>query len=487
MMQRRPRRRANRGIVLLLLVVGLAAIFGALGLVFDVGMMYSDRQRLRHASDAAATAAAMELRLGKSSVVAGGTADNLIVGRNGFADADTTVHIPPISGAYAGRAGFVEVVAERSYATKIMQAVGAPPVTSMRSRSVAGAESATAGAAIVVLDSRPPPVSVGIALPLALNYPALIAGLEVLGLGAVRVDGSVLVNTVWGGVDENGESAGESAGPPYGVACTPLLPLTRLQARDIRVVGGVDDEANYSDFVSGQPSPLTANRLPVPDPLASLPVPSSGTPGVDTTLRGGVRVVGLPLIGTTTLQPGVYEYIDVVSGNVVFSPGVYIIRSTSPITDAALTILGTTVVADGVCFYITNSTSFDPVSGLPDANDAATTATPPATSQLTPSVIINAAILNSRFRGLSGGPLDGVLLFQRRNDYRPIVIVNQTILGGAAISGRIYAKRGHLIFAADGTYDLGIVAGSIRLIPVLSQTFAPSQRLPPATDVYLVE
>jgi hypothetical protein len=269
-----------------------------------------------------------------------------------------------------------------------------------------------------------------------------------------------------------------------------LLPVTGLQARDIRVVGGVDNQANYSDFENGEPSPLKTNRMAVADPFASLPVPSSGMSGVDTTLRGGVRVNSLPLIGpTTTLQPGVYEYIDVVTGTVVFQPGVYVIRGVSPTTGAALSIVGTTVTAQGVCFYITNSAAFDSSTGGPDSSDSGTTPTAPQTNQMTPSVVINAALLNSSFTPLAdaSSPLNGMLLYQRRNDYRPIVIVNQALIAGATISGTIYAKYGHVIFAADGNYNLRIVSGSMRLVSVLSLNFSPSQLLPPAKDVFLVE
>jgi hypothetical protein len=103
--------------------------------------------------------------------------------------------------------------------------------------------------------------------------------------------------------------------------------------------------------------------------------------------------------------------------------------------------------------------------------------------------VINAALPGSRLTPLSsvGSPFNGMLLYQRRQDYRPIVVVCQNLIGSTTISGTIYAKRGHFIFAGDGTHDLRIVAGSVRLAPVLGLTLAPSQPLPPARDVYLVE
>ena len=80
-----------------------------------------------------------------------------------------------------------------------------------------------------------------------------------------------------------------------------------------------------------------------------------------------MTVIGLPLgLGLSTiLRPGVYDYIEVLSGSVIFQPGIYIIRSTQPITKLALTIAGGIVKADGVLFYITNSSSYNATTGSP--------------------------------------------------------------------------------------------------------------------------
>ena len=82
----------------------------------------------------------------------------------------------------------------------------------------------------------------------------------------------------------------------------------------------------YTGFVfelhkSGGSNPLHAGGVSSPDPLVNLAVPSAAT-GVDLTPRGGVSLTG----GTTTLQPGVYDYISISNtANVTFAPGVYIL------------------------------------------------------------------------------------------------------------------------------------------------------------------
>ncbi len=484
-------RHARQGKVLVLVAISLTSLIGILGLVFDGGLMSADSQNLHHATDAAAMAGAMDLRLGKTSASANDTAVLYLTSLNGFSDAQPVVNIPPLQGNYAGQAGYVEVLATRNYQTRLMHILGANSQQPLMTRSVAGCQASTSGSAIVVLDPNPAQLSITGVPPVLPSYPALIGGLEVLGLGTVAVNGAVLVNTTWGGVDENGNPAGSSPGPPYGISCTPLVALTHLNALDIRVSGGVDNQTNYGNYKSGQKSPLHANRLAVPDPLQSLPSPStvSDSTNVSTQSFGGVQVAGLPLIGpTTTLQPGVYDWIEVISGQVVFSPGVYIIRNVNPLTGISLNIAGGTVTASGVMFYITNSTSYDASTGVPDSSDGSTRPAQSLPGSLLPSILINAALPGSTYTPLRGSsPFSGMLIYQRREDLRPIVIADLGLLGPNALQGTIYAKWGHVLLMADGTYDLRIVSGTARLLSVLGITLAPSTLLPPAQDVYLVE
>ena len=485
-------RPARRGKVLVLLVVSLPSILALVGLVLDTGLMFSGAENLRHAADAAAMAAAMDLRLGKTSAAATSTATSYIQSLNGLSDATVTVNIPPAQGPYAGQNNYVEVIASRSYKMQLLQILTASPQQAYQVRAVAGYTTSTSGAAIDVLDPNPPWLSIDSLPPEIPAYSTLIGGLEVLGLGAVNVNGAVLVNTSWGGVDENGNPAGASAGPPYGISCTPLVSLTHLNARDIRVVGGVDATTNYGNYVAGAKNPLRANQLAVPDPYTSLPVPTttSDPANVSATSYGSAQVMQLPLGGgTTTLQPGVYDWIEIDSGTVVFNPGIYIIRSVNPLTGVALNIVAGTVTANGVMFYVTNSTSYDPTTGLPDSGDGETQPAAPGALDSVPSVIINAALTGSTFSGLASpsSPFNGMIIYQRRADYGPVAVVQASLLGTSSFSGTIYAKWGQALFVGTGTYDVRIVAGTARLVTALGMTFSPSVLLPPAQDVFLVE
>lgn len=489
----RPRGRREAK-VLVLLAILLPVLCGMVGLVVDGSLLMSSYRNLQQVSDAAATTAATALSNGATVAAATSQAATSVNTWNGLPDASVVVNIPPSTGPHAGNSNYAEVLISRSQTTNFIQVLGASSQQSVSVRSVAGTESSTAGAAVVVLDPNPlgaiadlsPYASLSETLP-----PIQLGGLEVLGLGPLSVNGAVLVNNQWGGVDQNSNPAGSGSGPPYGASCMPLVSSTNLAARNIRVVGGVDSAKNYSNYVSGQASPLRCNALPVPDPYASLATPtvSADSANVVATTFGGVNVTGVPVVGPPTiLTPGVYDWIQVTSGTVVFSPGVYIVRSVNPMTQIALNIIAGQVTANGVMFYITNTTSYSATSGAPDSSDAGSSAPAPALTTLVPSVVI-ASLLGSSYVPIStaNSPFNGVLIYQRRIDRRPIVLADQSLLLAGTLSGTIYAKYAQVVFACNGTFDMRFVCGSMRFANLLQTTIAPTQLLPPAQDVYLVE
>jgi len=479
------------GKLIVLLAVLLPVLISVAGLVLDGGLLMVKSRETQHASDAAATAAAAALAWNSGEPEQ--TAHEYVQQFNDMPSAIVDVQTPPSAGSYAGRSGFIEVTVEQPYSAHFLANAGIFGDLSVTTRSVAGAEAATAEAAVVLLDPAPPDITIG-SLPLALpSVTPLLGGLEVLGLGRLRVNGAVLVNNTCGGLDENGDQVGESQllGLKHACSCTPLLALTHVLATDIRVVGGVDDPDNYGSIQSGQASPLRANRRAVPDPYAALPTPtvSADSTNVVSTEYGGVTVLTLPLQAPRVLRPGVYDWIQVIAGRVIFEPGVYIIRSVNPVTQLALNITIGNVQANGVMFYITNSPTFSPSSGLPDSSDGETPPAGPGVLTLVPSALIDVGLLNSQFSGLNDptSPFDGMLIYQRRRDRRPIVIVQQGLLGNASMSGNVYAKWSHVVLTANGTLNSAFACGSLRVLNVLDLRLAPLDPLPPAYDVFLVE
>ncbi|WP_197531685.1 pilus assembly protein TadG-related protein [Posidoniimonas corsicana] len=574
--------------MLVLLAVLLPALIAVAGLVLDGGVVMDEHHRLQHVADGAATAAAVDLRLGNPSATAIATAEQFVHATSGMPDAQVVVSIPPTSGDFAGLANHVQVDVQRDYQTVILRGAGGLMSKPISARAVAGVADATDGAAIMALDPDPAPIDLGavddtlsavavtsvvqqaVAQSPAVDYlagvpivggvasallsdgleallpdfltqtltqastdlaplplPTITAGLEVEGLGQVRVEGAVLINTTWGGVDQDGRPAGVSAGPPYGSACMPLLPTTQLLASDIRVTGGVDDQDQYQPLDPDDESPLRANMLPTDDPLEALPPPSTSVDA--TNVSGAVRspshaiavalsasdaaallgdvLSGLspllqPLLSAVltpvsdllenqTLQPGVYDSITVVApvGGVIFEPGVYVIRGRSPLTNLSLLALGP-VQADGAMFYITDSASYDATTGMPDAGVDASTAPPASVGTVVPSVVLAPLLAGAAYTGLQDptSPYDGVLVYQARSDRRPIVIDAQHLLGGGALSGTVYAKWGHtILLTGAGSCGLRMVSGTMRIVTVTDATINPVDLLPAAQDVYLLE
>lgn len=486
--------RQRHGKVVILLVVLLPAVFGMLALILDGSRLMTEADQVQHVADAAATAAAASLARGESATIARQRALTVVQSDNSLGNAVVDVRIPPQSGAYAGRAEYVEVLIDRPIPMSFLPVVSGQTQQSVTATAVAGTDDATAGAAIVVLDPQPPalalPGGLGIALPALPSHH--LGGFEVLGLGTLKVDGAVHVNTEWGGIDEDSQPAGWSLLQRSAVSCTPLVSLSKLRCRDLRVVGGVDDPDNYGSFVTGETPPLKANAMPVPDPLLSVPVPtvSADPVNVSSTLRGGAIVVGIPLIPLPTiLRPGVYEYIQVVSGKVIFQPGVYIIRGRNPLTGIPLQIIAGEVTGEGVMFYITNSSGYTPTSGLPDTNDGSTTPSTTVVGTDLVSAVINIGLLGSRLTPITtpGSPYAGMLIYQRRADRRIMVIARDALLADSVFSGTVYAKWGDVVFAGMGTVNARFVVGSLRCANVLDCTIAPTTLLPPARDVFLVQ
>jgi hypothetical protein len=269
--------------VLVLLAITLPTLCGLIGLVVDGGLLLASSRQAQHAADSAATAAAMEKQQGQSNAVALSVATQFVQQHNSLSGANVSLHCPPTTGPYEGSTSHVEVVVSDQCSTFFIHILGGPGTRAISVRSVAGFEPSTTGAAIVVLDPDPPPFDVSPlpavpALGALPSMPSIVGGLEVLGLGSVEVDGAVLVNTAWGGLDEDGNDVGEPHGQfdlSHAVSATPVLGLTNLKVRDLRVVGGVDNPAYYAPLDAGDPQPLKAGSLPVLDPYRNLPVPTT--------------------------------------------------------------------------------------------------------------------------------------------------------------------------------------------------------------------
>ena len=408
--QLRNRPHPRRGITLVVVAIGLMALFGLLGLVIDGGLLMSSQRQAQNAADAAARACAKQVARfeatgGDISGVTGATllptATLYALTYNGVpvdsappSGGQIVVNHPPTTGPYASgtnRYRYVEVFVTYPLDTVFMQVTGTARHRQITARAVAGYELEQRGAGLVVLDPRGNP---------GLSVSGTNANLTV-GTSADPDDGNVYVYSLRGGVDEFGQKVvGDGVTDPInpGQPAATIGGGATLTADHVYVSGGVDVGTNFGAGLDAggltpvfDPFHVDAGQLnPGPPPSAAvyLAVPIVGNGAVNRDL-GSVSVSsgfdGKGLIapnsfkkgnigGTTTLYPGIYSNISITGGEVVLNPGIYVLRPTSGTGSNILTINGGTVTGTNVMFYNTGST-YSPAAangnpaGYPDTTD----------------------------------------------------------------------------------------------------------------------
>jgi Flp pilus assembly protein TadG len=457
----------------------LPVLLGLVGLVIDGGLMMSAYRQSQNAADAAATAAALDKLRGSSDAVATRTATVYAQTFNNLPGATVTTNLPPLSGPYAGNPQYVEVIVTYPVKTLFIQVLGVNPDQHVQARAVAGYEATTPPAGIAVLD------------------PGAIPGLAVGGGSTLRVNGSVFVNSQGAGWDQKGNPV-DLGFPPYAAS---VAGGSLLRASDVEVVGGVDVPANFQNLPGVSANPLHANVLPKTDPLLTLPTP---------TTANGVTAAYWQLSGTTltpaaspqdvsvsvatgqsiTFQPGIYKSITIAGagpGSVTFNPGIYVVGSQfagggptlSITTGAAVTVAGS-----GVMFYNTGS-DYNAAAGSPDSYDGGTSPSPPASTNFG-SVNVSGLSVNLQPLTGSGGPFDGMLIYQRRWNTQPISIQGNG--GSTVLGGTLYAKWANVQLTGTGTYNAQFLAASLGVTGGANLTInTAGSKLGKANEVFLVE
>jgi hypothetical protein len=467
----------------------LPVLIGMLGLVIDSGLMMASHRQTQSAADAAALAYAMDRMRGRSASQASATATTFVTVHNDLVDSTPlTIHEPPQTGPYAGRADFVEVSVTTPIRTNFIQVLGIGANQLVRARAVAGFEAVAAGEGVMVLD------------------PGATPGLSVSGQSTLRVRGSIVVNSAQGGVDENGIAVDGPSPTPAASAGQPNDSSKGIYAERIDVVGGVDRPAQFKPINPGDPSPLRTRQLGETDPLRSFPVPTVAL-GVDKTFRGDVQIGGgnsqgvqpggyvsgvnsiakqgdvianglhIAAADDAILHPGVYSSIAIQGGTTYFIPGIYVISANKK-NQSVFSISGVSplVIAEGVMIYNTGH-NYNPDNGNPDSNDGETP--PPGNSDLEDGAMLGSFSLN---RGMKFSPLDttkydyaslyngakhvserlnGMTYYQRRRSKQGLSISGNS--SDADISGTWYAKWAPLSISGNGSYDAQFIVGSISL------------------------
>jgi hypothetical protein len=443
------------------------------GLVIDAGMCMTAHRQAQNAADAGALAAMMDVLNGKSTGAATTTAISFVTQYNqDYAPQQTlspAVNFPPTSGSYAGRAGYVECDVTVQVHTFLLRLLpGANSMQQVSARAVAGIELGTVGVGTGVLDQTARP------------------GIDVSGGGRLRVNGTVVVNSDGGGVTETGAPINNgSSGFAVKVGNNGTVVAT-----EVDTVGGVNDPSGFQNYTPGGPNPLHTGQLPVPDPLAYLPTPTTAN-GVDPTSRGSPsatngslklndpsgfnKIITDPVTHVQTMQlyPGIYDSISITGGNVQLYPGIYVLAAQKN-NQATLSITGGNVTANGVMFYNTGS-NYNPATGAPDINDK--NSAPPITdgallgsismNGVVPMSPIDTNVSSYNYGGYQAGApvpsseFNGMLFYQRRNSTQTITVSGNA--GTGSLNGTLYAKYAQANFTGQGSLDAQFIVGSIKI------------------------
>lgn len=454
----------------------LPALCGVIGLVVDAGVLMTTRRQAQTAADAAARAAALERSLGGSDGDALVVAREYVQALNNLPGATVALNSPPLEGRYAGDSRYIEVVVTAPVDAHFIPVVGGPSNPVARARAVAGPELEAAGETILCLD------------------PNAVPGFTV-DRCEFEVRGRMWVNSQGAGSDETGGSVNLGL-PTYGAR---ILNGGSVQVEGLRIVGGVDNPSAYQ--TKQNDAGFKARQLIRADPLLNLPTPTTSNGVLDRYPGLGGQLLGVPqhivvvLLGglDVTLQPGIYASITVTGpgpGSVTFEPGIYVLRGGNALGQALHVETEGTVTGSGVMFYNTGST-YDPVTGGPDAADGNDLGTEPLTAFGT--LTLNAEVLRIGPVTDPGSPFKAMLLYQRRWNTRPMHVYHNSTGNGIAgdeLDGTIYAKWAHLTVHGPGTLRNQYVVGSLTVTAPAARdkmTIDPPATRAKAKLVYLVE
>ena len=282
--------RSEEGSILMLTALSMVVLLSMVALAVDGSYMYTERNRMAAAADAAAKSGAIEYRRDPSSNLQAFA--NREVVRHGFdpaADTTVTVHRPPSTGPFTANQNYVEVIVSRptaSFFGNILSSVWASLTPG--ARAVAGTSSG----------------------------PNCIITLQT-GSTSLEIGGTIDLNVSTCNIQANGNmQVGSGSGS-----------ITS---------GGISVEGTCT----GCPAGTVQGAPRATDPLATLPVPTNpySTPTAVTITNNQP-----PL----TLTPGWYSKIDIGNSDIVnFQPGFYWI-SGPIVTGNSATLNGS-----GVFFYL---------------------------------------------------------------------------------------------------------------------------------------
>lgn len=302
----------RRGTIIVLVAVTLTLLISIAALSVDCGYLYQNRRKLQTSADAAAEAGAIELftkydlnrgadRDGEARASA--LSNAMAHGYGGpKPDSTVTINIPPLSGAFAGEAGYVEAIITAKMPPSFSSIFGRTELI-VTARSVAGGTMIPSKAGLLILDPRRKD---------SLQLKSKSSSLE--------VGGDIIVNST----DKRAVKVGKKS---------------QVKADHVLVTGGIDRKSKQ--YIEAE---VRTGVPPTPDPWATLAPPSKGTGRDSNTYKSTT--------GSQTrydLQPGTYNSLRFDQNEIItMAPGTYYIDG------GGFELKGsTTLTANGVTIFNT--------------------------------------------------------------------------------------------------------------------------------------
>jgi Flp pilus assembly protein TadG len=413
----------------------LPLLLGMVGLAIDGGLLLATLRQTQNAADAAALAAAVDVLNGATVSNAQATGKSYVTTYNSMSNATVTINIPPTSGPHSGSRHYAEAIISYPYKTSFIQLLKVGQNQTVTARAVAGYEVVTSGEGVITLDTNPQGGK----------------GLQVSGGASLSVNGGVIV-------DATGNAALDVSGGGT------------VSAQQVTVSGGTSGASNVQSYPSGGgPSPLVDNTgVDVPDPLASLAVPTTSTGVTNTfysynsatntwsTAASAQNIsISMPSSGTTvTIPPGIYGAITINGsggGTVNFQSGGIFVLEGGKTNALDITASSGTINGNGIMFYDTAST-YDPTTGT-DGNSGAKYGG------------INISSSGVNFSPLTSGPYSGMVIFMDRSNTgnSTALISIQGGSSGAQVTGTTYAPTASLSISGSGSWNSQFIVGSMSI------------------------
>lgn len=409
MKQLKATSRARKGVVAMFVAFTLTGLMGIVALSLDGGLLFLELRKARATADAAAMAAACELfrtypaDAGLDPTSAARAAATAVANGNGYgtsAASTVTVNVPPSTGPYAGRAGYVEVVVVMQVQRGFSRVFGSDTLP-VRARAVARGAWVSPEAGALLLD-----------------YQSGSSLSNQSSGGFAQIDGPVIVNS-------NNPSAVVVTGSGS------------IKATEVNITGGLQLASGSTITTAPQSGNIHVGTHPTPDPLAYLPpppVPPNGTLNVYDIGGGNYFYVLTPgrYLNLPTFNAGDIVMLKQASAN--SAGGVYYIAGGGLKSEGAALFLDPGTTGGVMLYHAPASAGSDRIEIKGRENGYVI---------LTP---------------LTSGPYTGLMLWQERSYTEQVRLEGNGLF---SIRGTVYAAGANVEIKGDARDSTGTATGYI--------------------------